>query len=877
MAKKKKKSTDRREKPPVKPNATSSLKRGLPGVAAAVAAGLCIAFAFPDIGIWPLAWVAYVPLLFALQAASPGRAFRLGLLAGATANLVGFFWIVDLLHNFGHLPFWLSLGIMVGGAAYQGLSIAAALAGAVYLRNRRGHHLLWTLPVLYTAFEAFHPIIFPWYLGNCQYQLLWLVQICDLFGISAVTFLVVFGNAALFEVARHIRTNPQRAMLPASLLLGVLTVCSLYGAIRVAQVEKQEGAAEKLKVAVVEPEIGIFEQQRAEFPEDTPPLSILKWNNLRLHAISARLEEEHRPDLIVWPESTYFPAVSSWGRRHPAQWVAYDGSVRFLRNDAGSLETTDEMQLPFAVKAAHARTASRGYLVGDRCSVARIWDGQLSQEAPGCDVTLNAVWTGCTEEEQVHDSLVDSCITYAVGEKGTVVARDDTRQWVRLETNRQTRFLAVAGFGPERYVAAGEDWVVTGHLHQGPGEPVSTPGITWIKALAKGDTVQLVSAGGQVMELARRQKMVIPKAGEGAFDPKEIAARIVDAALSSDGLLYLANGEGVWVHGQSKPLVRGAFRSVACSSRGPCLALGPAGAYRLSQGQAQPLSGSPTGEGLVTLAHLGQNRDFWWLAPDATHLYSSRAPLPPTQDFPAAVNMDDSTHVRDQNAVLRTFSTPLLFGATSGVLRDFEDPNSLKNTRYNSAYLVEGDGEVKGRYDKQYLLTFGEYMPLGKQFPVLYDWVPAAGRFEAGPATAPIPFGEYKLGVLICYEDIIAAHTNRVAAQGANALFNLTNDAWFGKTKEPMQHFVLALFRSIEQRLPMVRATTTGISGLVSATGRIQQITDLHDAENFIAVVPMLESRTMYQMGGRFAVWGLLAAALVLLVLAFRKPIVRPD
>ena len=273
------------------------------------------------------------------------------------------------------------------------------------------------------------------------------------------------------------------------------------------------------------------------------------------------------------------------------------------------------------------------------------------------------------------------------------------------------------------------------------------------------------------------------------------------------------------------------------------------------------------------LVGLPLSRHYWWLPADTTAVYRSPEPLPASREFPEGVDEDEAALVRDKNAVIRGFSTPLLFGATSGTLKDIEKPNSLENRRYNSAFLVDHNGEVLGRYDKQYLLAFGEHIPFGDVFPALYDLSPDSGRFSPGPKQAPLEFNGHLLGILVCYEDIIPAHTDAVVAQGAEVLLNLTNDAWFGKTKEPYQHFVLAAFRAVEQRRALVRATTTGVSGVVSATGEIEVMTDLYDPETFVTEVPLLHTETIYRCGGRFFPNGCLGIAALVLLLAWRRRI----
>ena len=87
---------------------------------------------------------------------------------------------------------------------------------------------------------------------------------------------------------------------------------------------------------------------------------------------------------------------------------------------------------------------------------------------------------------------------------------------------------------------------------------------------------------------------------------------------------------------------------------------------------------------------------------------------------------------------------------------------------------------------------------------------------------------------------------------GVDLLLNLTNDAWFGKTQEARQHFILALFRSVEHRRTLVRSTTTGISGTVSPTGEILNMTNPLDRETFVADVPLLQGTTVYRSWGHW-------------------------
>ena len=136
--------------------------------------------------------------------------------------------------------------------------------------------------------------------------------------------------------------------------------------------------------------------------------------------------------------------------------------------------------------------------------------------------------------------------------------------------------------------------------------------------------------------------------------------------------------------------------------------------------------------------------------------------------------------------------------------------------------MMGADGKVGGRYDKQFLLMFGEYIPFGDDFPYLYEISPNSSAFGKGTSLDALVVGEHRLSATICYEDIIPGFFNdAVRHSKPDLLVNLTNDAWFGNTTEPWIHLALAKLRTVEHRLYMARATNSGISALVDATGAV--------------------------------------------------------
>ena len=145
---------------------------------------------------------------------------------------------------------------------------------------------------------------------------------------------------------------------------------------------------------------------------------------------------------------------------------------------------------------------------------------------------------------------------------------------------------------------------------------------------------------------------------------------------------------------------------------------------------------------------------------------------------------------------------------------------------YNAAALLDAQGRPAGSYAKRHLVIMGEFVPLSR-------WIPAAWRRALGippditPGTegAVFPLGprgaEVPAAPLICFEDLVSALARRDVADGARLLVNLTNDAWFDDALAPMQHMRAAALRTVENRVPLLRAANTGVTCAIDRTGRI--------------------------------------------------------
>ncbi len=207
----------------------------------------------------------------------------------------------------------------------------------------------------------------------------------------------------------------------------------------------------------------------------------------------------------------------------------------------------------------------------------------------------------------------------------------------------------------------------------------------------------------------------------------------------------------------------------------------------------------------------------------------------------------------------RSLGVPAVFGAV--LYRDV--PDERRYVLFNSALISDREGAIRGRYDKTYLLAFGEFLPFGDTFPVLYDWSPNTGKFSKGTSVLPLPLGDHKVSVHICYEDVIPAFVNKMMrAESANLLVNITNDAWFGDSTEPWIHLALSTFRAIEQRRFLVRSTNSGVSAIVDPVGRVTRHTNTFQQQAIQGQVAWLDGRTPYNLWGD-APWWLCTAAIV--------------
>jgi apolipoprotein N-acyltransferase len=188
---------------------------------------------------------------------------------------------------------------------------------------------------------------------------------------------------------------------------------------------------------------------------------------------------------------------------------------------------------------------------------------------------------------------------------------------------------------------------------------------------------------------------------------------------------------------------------------------------------------------------------------------------------------------------------------------------------HNSSILFDTNGDELAKYDKQHLVPFGEYVPFPK---VMSKFTPVDVDFRAGTESTLFPLrGRASFSTLICFEDIVAPLSVKAVRNGARWLVNQTNDAWFDPGSQSEQHLAHAVFRCIENRVPMARCCNTGVTCTIDAFGYVQRNLDPRTSGFTVSDIyprPVGWRKTIYtRHGDAFAKLCLIAAATVIFVL----------
>jgi apolipoprotein N-acyltransferase len=196
----------------------------------------------------------------------------------------------------------------------------------------------------------------------------------------------------------------------------------------------------------------------------------------------------------------------------------------------------------------------------------------------------------------------------------------------------------------------------------------------------------------------------------------------------------------------------------------------------------------------------------------------------PEASVPNLLRYDLQNYLSISN-LLKNSDAWMILGADDAEPR-LETPDPEDGDWYNSAFLVTPQGELLAGYRKRRLVIFGEYVPLARWVPFLRWLTPIQGGFTPGkaPVVFDLPHAGLRAAILICFEDVFPHGAREHVEHGVNVLINLTNNGWFGESSAQWQHLASAVFRAVENRLPLVRCTNNGVTCWVDEFGRLRDV-----------------------------------------------------
>ena len=265
-------------------------------LALCVLSGVALGLAFPKLNLSLLAWVAFVPLLLAIEGERPRRAFQYGWVQGFACGVISLYWVQFTLHHFAGVNPILAAGPMLLLAAVEALYTGLAIWAAELVTTRLRLPIFVTLPIVWPAVEWLRsisaPIAFPWNLvGYTAYHSLPLIQFAEITGVYGVSALILFFNTVIFVVVFE-RNSRRQQTWSLGVLTAMMAAALIFGTFRIKQLHAERPAG-RIRVAMVQGDI---------------PQSI-KWNpnflstSFKIYAQQTRLAAHRKVNLVIWPEA----------------------------------------------------------------------------------------------------------------------------------------------------------------------------------------------------------------------------------------------------------------------------------------------------------------------------------------------------------------------------------------------------------------------------------------------------------------------------------------------------------------------------------------------------------------------------------------------
>lgn len=206
--------------------------------------------------------------------------------------------------------------------------------------------------------------------------------------------------------------------------------------------------------------------------------------------------------------------------------------------------------------------------------------------------------------------------------------------------------------------------------------------------------------------------------------------------------------------------------------------------------------------------------------------------------------------------------------------KTYDDGGRGRGPYRNTAFLLDRKNRVASRYVKRSLMPIGEYVPGEAWLPVLREWAALDTELVRGTSDAPLTLSNgSKVGILICYEDMVADNASSSVREGADFLVALANGSAFKDPDTLQQHLHLAQLRTIENRRALIRCAATGVTCLIQPDGTLSDQIPIAEDGVMKVKVPLIQKLTFYTRNGEwFAMSSMAICVLILLALLYRRP-----
>src|SRR5215467_7958188 len=243
-------------------------------------------------------------------------------------------------------------------------------------------------------------------------------------------------------------------------------------------------------------------------------------------------------------------------------------------------------------------------------------------------------------------------------------------------------------------------------------------------------------------------------------------------------------------------------------------------------------------------------------------------------EAPAPFSFQDSQFAKISSSLATRFGHPFLAGVIEWKLpvEPSDRAPAGRLVPYNSAQLVDPQGQRVFVYDKVHLVPFGEYEPFPLIHRVVARFSEEVGGFHKGNnyAVGSLP-GGMKFGVFICYEAIYPGEVRQFAANGADLLLNISNDGWFGRSAAAEQHLHMVRVRAVENRRWIVRATNSGFTASIDPYGRIFEPLPPDVREAADLPYDFRTDETIYTRFGDWFAWLCVLVSVILVASTFER------